>query len=355
MTSIEVSERPKKIISYHDGGFDYIIASPHGAHVELVVLPSASSSLLSSECSITRAVATTADIPSFRIFRHHMAKSTLALLGAREGIVQLRQLSGLTRTDTRLITDLCTIYSVEETLPPLLPSPEDSEKISVSDGNGRVRKIYSVLVHSSGHILTGDDDGKIKVWDYSPMLSGDMTIPEHQGHNGKTLTKPAHTVQNSRPGHLVNGLLECSHQVGPNDRSYGVVSTDTEGFVRLWNFVDHDTSNNNFQLNLIGQHKLFDHSFTCRAVTNKGWLVAGGKEGINENNDACGLNGQLKMLNLTSLVNDGHYPSAEVRNLGGPSLAVWSLQIVNSSEEGFQHIVVSLMRRGRAWLEVWKI
>ena len=62
------------------------------------------------------------------------------------------------------------------------------------------------------------------------------------------------------------------------------------------------------------------------------------------------------MLNLASLLDDGRYTSAEVKELGGPSLAVWDLKVVDSlEEEGSQHIVVSLMRRGRAWLEVWKI
>lgn len=355
--SIEISEQPKKIISYREGESDHIIASLDGAHVQLMVLSSSFSfSSLSPELSVAKNITAAANIPSFKIFRHHIAQSILALFSAREGIVQLWQLSALTHSDTRLITNLCTIYSVEEGLSSPSLSPEDSEKVSNSNTSSRMHKIYSVLVHSSGAILTGHDDGKIKVWDYGPILSDDVISPEQEGHySRRTLTESVHTIQSSPSGNLVNGLLEYCHQVG-SDSGCDIVSTDTDGFIRLWRFLDHSTSNNGFQLSLVGQHKMFDHSSLCRAISSQGWLVAGGKEGNNEDNDACGLNTQVKMLNLASLLDDGRYSSAEVKELGEPSLAVWDLKIVNSSEdEGDQHIVVSLMRRGRAWLEVWKI
>lgn len=95
------------------------------------------------------------------------------------------------------------------------------------------------------------------------MLSDGPTLPEQERNcSGKKLTKPVYAIENSTSGKLVNGLLEYCYQVGPNRSSSSgdVVSTDTDGFVRLWRFLDYSTSGNGFQLSLVGLHKLFDHS-----------------------------------------------------------------------------------------------
>ena len=98
----------------------------------------------------------------------------------------------------------------------------------------------------------------------------------------------------------------------------------------------------------MAQHRLFDHAIVCRALTASGkWLLAGGREGGGEE-DACGLDARTKALRLDSLVGEG---MVEVRELGPPSLAVFAMRCVE--RRGGEVLVVSLMRRGRAWLEVW--
>lgn len=131
--------------------------------------------------------------------------------------------------------------------------------------------MYSLLIHSTNRIFTVHRDGKIKVWDIS-ILSEEMTFCE-PGYRPQVLTKPVHVVQNSKPGYLVNDLLEYT-QVGITTSD--VVSTDTDGHIKLWLFHYHNPSDKS-QLSLVAQYKLFDYAVVCRAITAKGWIVAGGE------------------------------------------------------------------------------
>ena len=303
---MKLSEQPKKIIPYHDGQFDFIIASASLANVQLISLSS------KLEIPAPKMITATADIPSYKIFKHHIAQSTLALLCAR-GIVQLWHIPSLMQSDKKL-RNMCTICFTES-LPPLSSDTEIRQRSE----EGAAAEIFCVLVHSTNRILTGHGDGKIKLWDIS-IVSEEMSFRK-EGYHPRFLSKPVCIVQNSTPGYLVNGLLEY-HQAGSTTPD--VVSTDTDGFVKLWRFHDHNSSNN-FQLSLVGQHKLFDHAVLCRVITTEGWLVAGGKEGGSQE-DVCGLDAQVKALKLANLDNES---TTEVKELGDPSLAVWDLKIVN--------------------------
>lgn len=159
------------------------------------------------------------------------------------------------------------------------------------------------------------------------------------------ITTPEHTVPQSETNFLINDLLPISPSSGAKA---DILSTDTHGFVKLWRFST--SSNSPCTLELVGQHKLFDHAIICRTLTAGGkWLLAGGKEGGREEN-VCGLDGRLRALKLDSLGGEG---KTEVKELGEPSLVIYDMKCVGKGEG--ERLVVSLMRKGRAWLEVWDV
>ena len=285
----------------------------------------------------TDAVIAAVSLPPYKVFKYHLAHSLLALLCA-DGIIHIWALpaSSAAGPAPRTPRSICTL-SAFSSLPPLYPSDKERRQASKED---QMKQMYSVLVHSSSCVVTGHRDGKIRVWDISDAVGNSSSSGAAEP---RALSEPAYTVPVSVSSFLINGLLPIPASAGIKA---DFVSTDVGGFIKLWRF----TSLESFAPELLAQYRLFDKAVVARAISASGkWLFAGGKEGGGEES-ACGLNGQVKAIRLGSVDSAGN---AEVKELGHPCLAVWSMKTVGKGAD--ERLVISLMRKGRAWLEVWSV
>jgi WD40 repeat protein len=297
-----------------------------------------------SDFNIVEHEIATTTIPSlsYGIFRYQTAYSLLALL-CSDGVVHVWQASAdSNQNGHNALKSICTLSALDS-LPPLYPSDMERRKASAEE---KAAQMYSILIYSPTKILTGHRDGKIRVWDLSPILKNSSSdhVSSATPTDVPTVTSPVYTVQPSEAGPVINGLLLVPPS--PNTKA-DILSTDTNGFVKLWCFSGSNSSNP-YELQLISQYRLFDHAITCSAITiNEKWFVAGGKDGGEESN-VCGLEGRVRALRLDSFEGKD---KAVIKELGYPSLTVWKMK--SFKVDRGERLVVSLMKKGRAWLEIW--
>lgn len=126
---------------------------------------------------------------------------------------------------------------------------------------------------------------------------------------------------------LINGIVSSDHLF---------VSTSVDGFAKVWSIHPLDTTPK-----LERSERLYDHAITSRCIFGP-WLVTAGKHGGGEAN-VCGLDHRMKIWRI-----QGEIVAAE--EVGLPALVIWTTTSLKSSTA----VAVSLMKRGRPTLEIWR-